>query len=220
MDLYTASRRLSDSFAIDGRPIPISHHGLIGDGFSCALVGVDGSVSWLCMPRFDSPSVFASILDPEAGGRCQVAPVAERYETLQAYDTATAVLQTLFRNPGEGAVVLTDFMPMTDEGHSSVHELHRLLEVREGSLEMEVVFDVPQESLAHRAEFEELLKDERQGVSDAPIGIFGHLAIGRFHVPDRNVHNELTTLGFCMTRFERSKTQDIEFIFVKASLQS
>lgn len=93
------------------------------------------------MPRFDSPSVFASILDPDRGGRCQIAPAGDRFESLQAYDTATAVLQTLFRNPSEGAVVLTDFMPMVDEGHSSVHEVHRLLEVREGSLEMEVLFD-------------------------------------------------------------------------------
>jgi GH15 family glucan-1,4-alpha-glucosidase len=141
MDLYTASTRLAQSFRIDGAPLELSQHGLVGDGFSCALVGVDGSVGWMCMPRFDSPSVFASILDPERGGHCRISPSSERFESLQAYDTATAVLQTLFRKPGEGAAVLTDFMPMTDDGHNSVHELHRLLEVREGSLDLEVVFD-------------------------------------------------------------------------------
>ena len=141
MDLYTASTRLAKSFVVDGTPLAISDHGLIGDGFSCALVGVDGSVNWMCMPRFDSASVFAKILDSERGGSCRIAPAGERFESLQAYDTATAVLQTLFRKPGEGTAVLTDHMPMTDDGHTSVHEVHRLLEVREGSLDIEVLFD-------------------------------------------------------------------------------
>jgi len=103
-------------------------------------VGVDGSIAWLCQPRFDSPSVFAQVLDAERGGTCRVAPAGERFESLQAYDTATNVLQTLFRS-GESTAVLTDYMPWIDDEPASIHAVHRLVEARQGSPEMEVVFD-------------------------------------------------------------------------------
>lgn len=141
MEIYTASRRLARSFVLGGRSPAIEEHGLIGDGFSAALVGVDGSIDWLCLPRFDSPSVFGALLDPERGGFFRVAPVREGAESLQAYDDVTNVLQTLFRREGEGSVVLTDSMPWTDDGQWSVHEVHRLMEAREGSMELELVFD-------------------------------------------------------------------------------
>ncbi len=141
MDIYTASRRVAESFEINGCPLDIGEYGVVGDGFSCALVGVDGSIDWLCFPSFDSPSVFAAILDRERGGFFRVSPDAERYESLQAYDDSTNVLQTLFRRSGEGVVCLTDFMPWSDDPRSSIHELHRLLEARDGSMEMEVIFD-------------------------------------------------------------------------------
>lgn len=142
MDLYTAASRLSQRF----RPQPgqsspsLGEHALIGDGASCALIGVDGSIGWACLPRFDSPSVFASILDPDRGGTCRISPRGD-FESLQAYDEATNVVQTLFRTP-DGVAQLTDFMPWSgDDERFSVNELHRLVEVREGSLELEVVFD-------------------------------------------------------------------------------
>lgn len=116
-------------------------HGIIGDGETCALIGVDGAVDWLCMPRFDSPSVFASLLDQTSGGTFRIAPVQRPFESLQAYDTDTNVLQTLFRVPGQGAVTLTDFMPWSDDQRSSVHEIHRLISCQEGEVEVEIVFD-------------------------------------------------------------------------------
>src|SRR5438105_12843809 len=54
--------------------LPIEHHGVIGNLRTCALVGTDGSIDWLCLPRFDSPSVFAAILDDGKGGRFRIAP--------------------------------------------------------------------------------------------------------------------------------------------------
>ena len=141
MDLYTASRRLSQSFpVVAGRRLPIGEHALIGDGYSCALVGTDGSIPWLCLPHFDSPSVFGAILDHERGGTFRVAPGEPGCHSRQAYDDSTNVLQTLFMKEG-GAAVVTDFMPWTAEQHASLHELHRFIEVREGSMEIEVVFD-------------------------------------------------------------------------------
>lgn len=141
MDIYTASRRISQRFALNGEPLPIGGHGLVGDGYTAALVGVDGSVDWMCLPRFDSPSVFAALLDPERGGCFRVGPADAGAESRQAYDTATTVLQTLFGQPGQGVVCLTDYMPWNGDPRSSIHEFHRFVEAREGSMNLEVVFD-------------------------------------------------------------------------------
>ena len=54
--------------------LPIEDHGIIGDLHTAALVGVDGTIDWLCLPSFDGPSVFASILDVEMGGHIKLAP--------------------------------------------------------------------------------------------------------------------------------------------------
>jgi len=141
MDIYTAAKRISRSFVVDDTPLAAGDYGVVGDGHTCALVGVDGSVDWLCLPHFDSPSVFARILDPDRGGCFRVAPATRPFESLQAYDDATNVLQTLFRRPGEGAVVVTDLMPWNGDPRSSLHQMLRLVEGREGTLELEVRFD-------------------------------------------------------------------------------
>src|SRR5579883_821460 len=75
---------------------PIADHGLIGDLQTSALVAADGTVDWFCCPRFDSPSVFASLLDHERGGYFQVAPDQSDYVTRQLYLPDTAVLVTRF----------------------------------------------------------------------------------------------------------------------------
>ncbi|MCP5043878.1 MAG: glycoside hydrolase family 15 protein, partial [bacterium] len=141
LDLFTASRRFTKPIPLTGEPLAIDRHAIVGDGFSCVLIGTDGSVAWQCLPHFDSPSVFGAIVDPERGGRFQIQPSARDCETLQSYDGDTNVLQTLFRNPDQYDVVLTDFMPWTQDLHSSLHEHHRLLEARSGAAEMEIVFD-------------------------------------------------------------------------------
>ena len=141
MDIYTAATRASRSHTVDGRAPGIGGYGAVGDGHTCALVGIDGSVDWLCLPRFDSPSVFAKVLDADKGGSFRVSPASRPYESLQAYDDATNVLQTLFRRPGEGSAVVTDLMPWNGDPRSSLHEMLRLIEGREGNLEMEVHFD-------------------------------------------------------------------------------
>jgi GH15 family glucan-1,4-alpha-glucosidase len=141
VDIYSAAKRIGRSFPAGDAPLDSSGYGLVGDGFTAALVGVNGSIDWLCFPRFDSASVFGALLDPQRGGCCRVSPRGRGFESLQAYDTATNVLQTLFRQPGHGTVCLTDYMPWNGDPRSSIHELHRFVEAREGSLEMEVLFD-------------------------------------------------------------------------------
>ena len=64
---------------------PIENYGMIGDMHTVALVGADGSIDWLCVPRFDSPSVFAAILDDGKGGRFKIAPVGDDVTCKQFY---------------------------------------------------------------------------------------------------------------------------------------
>ena len=71
---------------------PIENYGVIGDMHTAALVGMDGSIDWLCLPRFDSPSVFAAILDDEKGGRFKISPPRGELTAKQLYWPDTNVL--------------------------------------------------------------------------------------------------------------------------------
>ncbi|MGB5702630.1 MAG: glycoside hydrolase family 15 protein [Polyangiales bacterium] len=145
MDLYSAAKRLGRPFVFTDeaslRGLSIADHGLIGDGFSAALVRADGAIDWLCLPRFDSPSVFGALLDEDNGGSTSVSPVDYPFETLQRYDPGTNVLETLFRAEGRGALRLTDYMPWTDDPRSAMHEVHRRVQCVEGEMMVRVVFD-------------------------------------------------------------------------------
>ena len=88
---------------------PISDYGLISDMHSCALVSKSGSIDWCCFPRFDSPAVFARILDRLKGGYFQLAPEGVR-SVHRRYLPGTNVLETTFVTD-TGEAVLTDFMP-------------------------------------------------------------------------------------------------------------
>lgn len=145
MDLYSASKRLGRPFVFldesSAKSLSVADHGLIGDGFSAALVRADGAIDWLCLPRFDSPSVFGALLDDQRGGLMSVSPVDYPFETLQRYDPGTNVLETLFRAQDRGVVRLTDYMPWTDDPRSALHEVHRRVQCVEGEVAVRVVFD-------------------------------------------------------------------------------
>ena len=119
---------------------PISAYGLIGDMRTAALVGLDGAIDWCCLPRFDSGSVFAAILDPERGGTWSIRP-ADAWKSTQRYVARTNVLETTFENGG-GRVVLTDFMPVDANGRPSGErpEIHRRVRCTRGVVEMRMVF--------------------------------------------------------------------------------
>src|SRR6476661_8955323 len=87
---------------------PIGDYALIGDCRSAALVSRDGSVDWYCLPRFDSPALFAALLDRERGGHFRIAPAGE-YRARRRYLAETAVLETTFET-ATGVVQVTDFM--------------------------------------------------------------------------------------------------------------
>ncbi len=118
-------------------------YGLIGDMSSAALVGTDGSVDWCCLPRFDSPSVFASVLDEDIGGRFRIQPSGGYAGARQAYLRDTNILETTFTT-SEGVVKITDFMPIQDNDKDGKPdrnpavppELHRVVACVDGSVEM------------------------------------------------------------------------------------
>jgi len=93
-----------------GGYLPIEDHGLIGDGTTAALVGRDGRVSWLCVPRFDSAPLFCGILDAGRGGHFTVAP-EDLVESRQFYESDTGVLVTEMRGR-TGLVRLTDALTL------------------------------------------------------------------------------------------------------------
>ena len=117
---------------------PINHYGVIGDMHSAALVSLDGSIDWLCFPRFDSPSVFAAILDDGTGGRFRIRPVGQ-FTAMQGYHTATNVLETQF-DTASGIATLVDFMPMESDADSCLHQVVRILRCESGRIEFELEF--------------------------------------------------------------------------------
>jgi pentatricopeptide repeat protein len=124
--------------ALDRYP-NISDHGLIGDLQTAALVTTDGTVDWFCCPRFDSPSVFASLLDADHGGYFRVAPDRDDYVTKQLYFPDNAMLITRFMTP-DGVGEVQDFMPVIEGKPTDRHRLVRQLRVARGT--MRFVLDV------------------------------------------------------------------------------
>lgn len=90
---------------------PIQNYGVIGNLHTAALVSKEGSIDWLCLPRFDSPGVFAALLDDKKGGRFRIAPTPDASTTKQLYWPETNVLVTRFLSAAAAGEVI-DFMPM------------------------------------------------------------------------------------------------------------
>jgi GH15 family glucan-1,4-alpha-glucosidase len=111
----------------------ISDHGLIGDLQTAALVSTDGTVDWFCSPRFDSPSVFASLLDADRGGYCRIAPDTDSYVTRQLYFPDTAMLITRFLTE-DGVGEVTDLMPIAGQQPTDRHRLVRMIKTVRGTM--------------------------------------------------------------------------------------
>jgi len=116
------------NYTIDG-------YGLVGDCRSAGLISNRGSLDWRCWPQFDSPSIFAALLDPESGGSCLIAP-AEDFSTERRYLDDTNVLETTFHT-SKGLARILDLMPVASEESKAatlrpIHELLRRVECTEG----------------------------------------------------------------------------------------
>ncbi len=123
---------------------PIEDYAIIGDCGSAALVGRNGSIDWLCWPHFDSPSIFAALLDAEKGGYFQVRPV-EDFTVERRYLPDTNVLETTFTT-ADGVLRLTDLMPVAErEAYRRElwpeREILRKVECVKGTVKVSVVCD-------------------------------------------------------------------------------
>ncbi|HYL89483.1 MAG TPA: glycoside hydrolase family 15 protein [Burkholderiales bacterium] len=114
--------------------LKIEDYALIGDCHSAALVGRDGSIDWLCWPRFDSAACFAALLGTREHGRWQIAPSGE-YRAKRAYRDDTLILETQFET-AEGRATLIDFMPTRAE-HC---QLARIVVGERGCVKMDMEF--------------------------------------------------------------------------------
>jgi GH15 family glucan-1,4-alpha-glucosidase len=112
-------------------PLPIEDYALIGDCHTAALVGRDGSIDWLCLPRFDSGACFAALLGGAENGRWLLAPAAAPQRARRRYRAGTLILETVFEGE-QGSVRIIDFMPLSDQRWDVV----RIVEALSGEVAM------------------------------------------------------------------------------------
>jgi GH15 family glucan-1,4-alpha-glucosidase len=110
---------------------PIEHHGVIGDLHTVALVALDGTIDWLCLPHFDSPSLFGALLDSERGGFFRITATSEEARRRQMYLPDSNVLVTRFLTP-EGVGEVVDFMPIRREVAPRRPEDHQIIRIVRG----------------------------------------------------------------------------------------
>ena len=117
----------------DVMPLHLEDYALIGDTQSAALVGLDGSIDWLCLPRFDSNACFAALLGDESHGRWRIAPVEAPSRTSRRYRGRSLVLETEFTT-STGTVRVIDCMPLRQRNPDVV----RVIEGIDGEVEMQM----------------------------------------------------------------------------------
>ncbi len=178
----------------------IGEHGLIGDLQTAALVSTDGTIDWMCCPRFDSPSVFASLLDHDRGGHFRVGPDRDDYVSRQLYFPDTAILITRFLSP-DGVGEVLDFMPVLEGRATDRHRLVRLVRVVRGTMRFRM--DVQPRFDYGRKPHDLQLSDPDGAlfVSDALT-----LTLHRADVPGRSLREEGTSLERDGDRLRITKT--------------
>lgn len=115
---------------------PIENYGLIGNMHTAALVATNGSIDFMCLPHFDSPSIFAALLDDEKGGRFRIWPILDNVREKQLYLPETAILLTRFLSE-DGVAELSDFMPV-GEG-AETHSLVRRAKTVRGEVRFQIL---------------------------------------------------------------------------------
>ena len=134
---------------------PIENYGVIGNMQSIALVGMNGSIDFLCYPNFDSPTIFAALLDDRKGGRFEICPQLTNARVRQMYLPDTNILITRFL-ADEGVAELTDYMPIDSDG-GEPNEIVRKVAVIRGDVRFRMCCE-PRFSYAtcgHRLELSE-----------------------------------------------------------------
>jgi GH15 family glucan-1,4-alpha-glucosidase len=185
--------------------LPIAEHGIMGDLHSVALVGSDGTIDWYCCPTFDSPSVFASILDRARGGYYRIAPAMEGWTSKQLYFPDTNVLITRFFTP-DGVGELQGFMPIARTG--AERHRHRLIR-RVLAVRGEMRFRLELEPRFNYARDEHETEQYEHGVVfRSPSLCLALQATTPFACDERGVHSEFSlrageSVTFVLEQVER-----------------
>ena len=170
---------------------PIENYGIIGDLHTVALVGMNGSIDFLSFPHFDSPTVFAALLDDQRGGHFELAPVLSDARQKQIYLPDTNVLISRFLSD-EGVAEVYDFMPLEEAGHA--HTLVRRLKCVRGEVHFRMVCE-PRFDYARASHKVEQRDGEVLFISDGPdrtvlclrtpvpVSIRNGAAVAEFTVP-------------------------------------
>ncbi len=150
----TPARALrADVYTMTVTPQPIENHAVVGDLNTVALVSLEGTIDFMCFPRFDSPTIFASLLDPVHGGSFEIAPTMRGIKHRQLYLPDSNILLTRFL-AADGVAEISDFMPV--EEATSAHNLVRRVKTVRGEVQYRVCcaprFDYAR--AGHRCELE------------------------------------------------------------------
>ncbi|RUL89249.1 glycoside hydrolase family 15 protein [Tautonia sociabilis] len=183
---------------------PIESYGIIGDMHTIALVGIDGSIDWCCLPHFDSPSVFAAILDAKKGGSFRIHALGlDRNKQMYLPDTNVLVTRFL-GEAGVGEVV--DFMPVRDPGEpAKTHQIVRVVRAIRGSVRFRLDCH-PAFNFAREAHTVRL--DPRGAVFEAPCATFSLISRFPLHIRDGGVSCEFDLDPGEMTTFILRQVQD------------
>lgn len=190
---------------------PIENFGVIGNLCTAALVSIDSSIDFFCFPEFDSPTVFAALLDPDKGGSFSLRPHLDGMNTKQMYVAETNILTTRFLSES-AAAELTDFMPVTDNGPRN--EIVRTVHIIHGAVTFELLcrpaFDYAR--CPHRVEIDGNVarfipenKDLPQLTlqSTVPLGQLDSAATARFQL------NEHETAAFILSSPDNASNEAV-----------
>jgi GH15 family glucan-1,4-alpha-glucosidase len=193
------------------------NYGIIGNCRSGALISKTGSVDWLCLPQFDSPSVFAKLLDENKGGSFYIEPTSE-FSTQQAYTSHTNILVTRFMCT-DGTFEIHDFMPRyhTDNhiNHYTPPDLIRYFKLIDGKPKFRIIYDPKLEYGQCNTNFDiedDFIKAYTEGCEYDSLYLYTNF--NKEKIVNRNVF-ELTRDGFCLVSYHQkllNQTTEREYL--------
>jgi GH15 family glucan-1,4-alpha-glucosidase len=186
---------LSDSFP------PLRDLGIIGNQRTAALVDPEGAIVWAPFPRFDSPFLFASLLDPARGGYFRVSPEDPNVESRLSYEPQTNVLRHTFRSPEGALAVLYDYFPVVDSDWVHLAEIHRHLAVLHGRMAFQVQF-------APRFGYEA----RRPLLESSPHGVLARYALETCTLSSRRTWRLMGPEGRAQARFSLGVDEEEWFV--------
>jgi GH15 family glucan-1,4-alpha-glucosidase len=199
--------------------LPIADHGIIGDLHTVALVGANGTIDWYCCPSFDSPSVFASILDKDKGGFYRISPAEDDWTSRQLYFPDTNVLITRFFTE-QGVAEQQAFMPIARTGRERHrHRLIRRIVCVRGGLRFRLVLEP---RFNYGRDSHTIRQHEHGVVFESDTHCLALQATTPFACDDQGVHSEFSLeagqsvtfvleqveRGYVPRRYEEDETRD------------